>query len=193
MGAVLSCIDVNTMWRKQQERKNQEEATTVIESPLNDEQIQDCKDAFSTFKDNDGFVDIEHLGTMIRAVGEKEVTDEEIEKVTEELQPSETKIDFTTFLQLVTPSILEKNETHSDRNLKQLFKEFDDDGDGYISAGELRKSLQKLGDNFAEVADELTDDDVEEIMMEADLDGDGRISFSEFAEMIPRLNEIMDG
>ena len=77
-------------------------------------------------------------------------------------------------------------------NVKELFKEFDIDGDGYISATELRLSLKKLGSNFAAIADDLTDEDVEEIMIEADLDGDGRISYSEFAIMIPKLNQILE-
>ena len=55
-------------------------------------------------------------------------------------------------------------------------KEFDGDGDGYISAGELRQSLHKVGYKFAAAAKELTDDDVEEIMIELDLDSDGRTS-----------------
>jgi Ca2+-binding EF-hand superfamily protein len=102
------------------------------------------------------------------------------------------KIDFYNFIELMKPRIIEKNEKYNEVSIDQLFKEFDDDGDGYISAKELRQSLQKLGDNFAAVAEELTVEDVEEIMLESDLDGDGRISYSEFTIMIPRLNQIIE-
>ena len=90
------------------------------------------------------------------------------------------------------PRLIEKNQVYNEVNIDKLFGEFDVDGDGYITATELRQSLQKLGPSFAAVADELTDEDVEEIIIENDEDGDGRISYSEFVKMIPRLNRIIE-
>ena len=101
------------------------------------------------------------------------------------------KLNYEQFIELIVPRIIEKSDTFNQVNIDKLFKEFDADGDGYITASELRQSLHKLGSNFATLAAELTDEDVEEIIMECDVDGDGRISYSEFTGMIPYLNEIV--
>ena len=51
-----------------------------------------------------------------------------------------------------------------------LFAVFDKDGNGTISASELKKVMGQLGE-------ELTDEEVKEMMQEADIDGDGQINF----------------
>lgn len=165
-------------------------------SSLSNEQVEDCKEAFSVFVNEEGLVDIQKIGPMIRALGDK-ITDDEVQVLTDEYDHKHFEkggfIDFHTFMDLVKPRIIAKNEIYNDISIDKLFNEFDVDGNGYISASELRQSLHKLGKNFRAVAEELTDEDVEEIMIESDLDGDGQISYSEFVIMIPRLNQIIEG
>lgn len=168
--------------------------TSTIKA-LTDEQVDDCKEAFSVFVDKQGLVDVEQLGPMMRALGDK-ITEDELERLTDEYDHKHFerggKMDFYSFMELMKPRIIEKNDVYNNVSIDKLFTEFDVDGDGYISAQELRQSLQKLGDKFKDVAEELTDEDVEEIMIESDLDGDGQISYSEFVVMIPRLNQIIE-
>ncbi len=47
---------------------------------------------------------------------------------------------------------------------------FDKDGNGFISAAELRHVMTNLGEK-------LTDDEVDDMIREADLDGDGQINY----------------
>ena len=47
---------------------------------------------------------------------------------------------------------------------------FDKNGDGFISATELRLVMNTLGEN-------LTDEEVEEMIREADIDGDGQVNY----------------
>ena len=47
---------------------------------------------------------------------------------------------------------------------------FDKDGNGYISAAELRHVMTNLGEK-------LTDEEVDEMIREADVDGDGQINY----------------
>ena len=55
-----------------------------------------------------------------------------------------------------------------------LFRVFDRDGDGYISAEELSQVMLTLGES-------LTQDEIDEMIREADLDGDGVIDEQEMA------------
>ncbi|KAK3026835.1 hypothetical protein RJ639_040736 [Escallonia herrerae] len=57
---------------------------------------------------------------------------------------------------------------------ERIFKRFDSDGDGKISASELGNALKTLGP--------LTADEIKLLMAEIDADGDGFISFQEFAD-----------
>ncbi len=47
---------------------------------------------------------------------------------------------------------------------------FDKDGNGFISAAELRHIMTNLGEK-------LTDEEVDEMIREADVDGDGQINY----------------
>ena len=51
---------------------------------------------------------------------------------------------------------------------------FDRDGNGFISAAELRHVMTNLGEK-------LTDEEVDEMIREADVDGDGQINYEESA------------
>ena len=59
-------------------------------------------------------------------------------------------------------------DTDSEEEIREAFKVFDRDNNGYISAHELRHVMTSIGEK-------LTDDEVDEMIREADQDGDGRI------------------
>jgi calmodulin len=57
--------------------------------------------------------------------------------------------------------------------VRAQFKALDKDGNGVISAQEIREVLTALGDR-------LSDEDVNEIIRDVDTDGDGQVNFEEF-------------
>lgn len=59
-------------------------------------------------------------------------------------------------------------DTDSEEEIREAFKVFDRDNNGYISSAELRHVMTSIGEK-------LTDDEVDEMIREADQDGDGRI------------------
>ena len=68
-------------------------------------------------------------------------------------------------------------DTDSEEEIKEAFKVFDKDGNGFISSAELRHVMTNLGEK-------LTDEEVDEMIREADVDGDGQINYEEFVKMM---------
>lgn len=64
-------------------------------------------------------------------------------------------------------------DTDSEEEIREAFKVFDRDNNGFISAAELRHVMTSIGEK-------LTDDEVDEMIREADQDGDGRIDCMAF-------------
>lgn len=79
-------------------------------------------------------------------------------------------IDFPEFLTMMARKM---EDADSEEEILQAFKVFDKDGNGFISAAELRHILTNLGEV-------LTDEDVDGMIREADIDGDGQINYKEF-------------
>mmetsp|Transcript_2940 Transcript_2940/g.10402 ORF Transcript_2940/g.10402 Transcript_2940/m.10402 type:complete len:381 (-) Transcript_2940:918-2060(-) len=61
--------------------------------------------------------------------------------------------------------------------IKDAFREFDLDKNGYVGAAEISHILSCLGEK-------VTDDEVDEMILMADLDGDGQVSYDEFVKLI---------
>ena len=74
----------------------------------------------------------------------------------------------------VAPQLLPEKSPCAEDQLRQLFRMFDPDGNGFITVGELAHSMAKLG--HVSTAEELRG-----VIREADTDGNGRISFQEFS------------
>lgn len=83
-------------------------------------------------------------------------------------------IDFPEFLSLMARKM---KDTDTEEELVEAFKVFDRDGNGLISAAELRHVMTNLGEK-------LTDEEVDEMIREADVDGDGHINYEEFVRMM---------
>ena len=73
-------------------------------------------------------------------------------------------------------------DSDSEDELREAFRVFDRDGNGFIDAAELRHVMVNLGEK-------LTDEEVDEMMREGDVDGDGKINYEgEFYMKSPLSN-----
>ncbi|NXT90271.1 CALM protein, partial [Anhinga rufa] len=150
------------------------------------------KEAFSLFdKDGDGTITTKELGTVMRSLGQNP-TEAELQDMINEvdadgelrlslpvpacprlspcslsLPPGNGTIDFPEFLTMMARKM---KDTDSEEEIREAFRVFDKDGNGYISAAELRHVMTNLGEK-------LTDEEVDEMIREADIDGDGQVNY----------------
>lgn len=75
-------------------------------------------------------------------------------------------------------------DTDSEEEIREAFKVFDRDNNGFISAAELRHVMTSIGEK-------LTDDEVDEMIREADQDGDGRIDCKFYTQSLAALHLLI--
>lgn len=91
------------------------------------------------------------------------------------------EIDFPEFLTMMARKM---KDTDSEEEIKEAFKVFDKNGDGKISAAELRHVMTSIGMQPEKagradiLGEKLSDQEVDEMIKEADTDGDGEINYT---------------
>ena len=85
------------------------------------------------------------------------------------------KIEFSEFLALMSRQL---KSTDSEQELLEAFKVFDKNGDGLISAAELKHVLTSIGEK-------LTDAEVDDMLREVS-DGSGEIDIQQFAALLSK-------
>ena len=85
------------------------------------------------------------------------------------------RISLTEYARVFADDLKKRVSPQEEEVLRKQFALLDDNGDGYISKSELRKSAKTLGFTSAELLQTLA---------LADMDGDGTISFEEFVSLM---------
>ena len=96
--------------------------------------------------------------------------------------PGNGTIDFPEFLTMMARKM---KDTDSEEEIREAFRVFDKDGNGFISAAELRHVMTNLGEK-------LTDEEVDEMIREADIDGDGQVNYEGTYKSSTFFNNILD-
>nr|XP_006210769.1 calcium-binding protein 2 isoform X1 [Vicugna pacos] len=154
-------------------------AATQLDRELRPEEIEELQAAFQEFdRDRDGYIGYRELGACMRTLGYMPT---EMELIEISQQISGGKVDFEDFVELMGPKLLaETADMIGVRELRDAFREFDTNGDGCISLGELRAALKAL------LGERLSQREVDEILQDIDLNGDGLVDFEEFVRMMSR-------
>ncbi|XP_072042631.1 calmodulin-alpha-like [Amphiura filiformis] len=141
---------------------------------LTEEQIAEFNEAFSLFdKDDDGTITSEELGTLMRSLGQNPTEAELQDMINEVDADGNDTIDFSEFLTMV-------EETDPEAQIREAFRVLDKDGNGLISAADLRHAIMVM----TNLGETLTEEEVDDMIREADIDGDGQVNYEEFVAMV---------
>merc|ERR1712176_1209874 len=135
----------------------------------------ELKEAFDAFdKDGSGAISAEELLGVMRAMGQNPTEDELLNLVLEVDVDGNGTIEFDEFISMMKKKA---SEIEEEADLKEAFKIFDRDKDGFISMKELKKVCSMLSTM-------LTKAELDQFMAEADKDGNGKLDYDEFCKML---------
>merc|ERR1711915_136106 len=140
-----------------------------------------CFDLFDTKKQE--FLSGDDLGEIMRAMGFRPTEEELADLLHEVDEDGSGEIEFGEFCQLCVTFLVEDPPLEEmKRELKDAFKLYDKEGQGFITNETLRGLI---GDLLAP----LTDEELDGIIDELDEDGSGSMDFDEFCEMMMTKSE----
>ncbi len=146
---------------------------------LENDEIKVLKICFNMFDVNDqGFLSADDLDDILRGMGFRP-SKEELKDILEEIdEDGSGEIEFAEFCQLCAKFLVEEpDEDTLKAELKEAFRIYDKQGDGFISTDQLREIISELDTR-------LTAEDLDGIIDEIDEDGSGTMDFDEFCEMM---------
>merc|ERR1712156_919378 len=135
-----------------------------------------CFDLFDTKKQD--FLPADDLGEIMRAMGFRPTEEELKDLLAEIYEDGSGEIEFAEFCQLCATFLVEDPDMETmKRELKDAFRLYDREGNGYITTETLRGLISEL-------LAPLTEEELEGILEELDEDGSGSMDFDEFCEMM---------
>jgi len=144
---------------------------------LDKEQIAILQKAFDSFAQGKGYITPETVGAILRAMGQPFVDSTLREMIAEVDEDGSGQIEFEEFIILASKFIVEEDAEALQKELKDAFRLYDKEGNGFIPTSCLKEILREL-DN------DLSDADLDGMIDEIDEDGSGTVDFDEFMEMM---------
>lgn len=145
------------------------------QNELNEYQKLEFKEAFNTFdKDRSGTITTKELLTVMRSIGQNPTEDEILNLVVEYDVNGDGTIDFDEFCEMMLKT---NKDIDQSVEIREAFKIFDRDGNGYIDAKEFKDVITRMGSC-------LTAAEAEEFLSEADINQDGKLDYHEFLTMM---------
>jgi len=142
------------------------------------EQMQVLKRAFDSFdQERRGAISTDIVATVLKMMGHP-VNRTILKQVIEEVDiDGSGELEFNEFVLLATKFMNEEDEEEMKKELKEAFRLYDKNGEGFIPTNVLREILKELDDK-------LTEEELDGMIDEIDADGSGTVDFDEFMEMM---------
>lgn len=137
--------------------------------------LKNCFDLFDTKKQE--FLSADDLGEVLRAMGFRPSQEELMDILKEIDEDGSGEIEFGEFCQLCALFLVEDPDIETmKRELKDAFRVYDKEGQGFITAETLRGLIHELLN--------VDGEELDGIIAELDEDGSGTMDFDEFCEMM---------
>ncbi|XP_018564878.1 troponin C-like [Anoplophora glabripennis] len=124
-----------------------------------------------------GYIETLKIATILNSMGQ--LFDEtELNNQISKNDPDRTgQVNFDGFADIAIHFLEEDDDESTQQELKEAFRLYDREGNGYITTGTLKEILRALDDK-------LTGRELDGIIAEIDTDGSGTVDFDEFMEMM---------
>ncbi|XP_014250388.1 troponin C [Cimex lectularius] len=146
---------------------------------LTKDQIQLLKRAFDAFAQNKGYIEANMVGTILQMLGH-EVSEARLKEIIEEVDADGSgQLEFEEFVSLAAGFLTEEDQDAEamQQELREAFRLYDKEGNGYITTAVLREILKELDDK-------ITSQELDMMIAEIDSDGSGTVDFDEFMEVM---------
>nr|UKO95430.1 troponin c [Demodex canis] len=145
---------------------------------LTKEQVQMLRKAFDMFdREKKGYIACNMVSTILRTLGQT-FEESDLQQLIIEIDADGSgQLEFDEFLTLTARFLVEEDAEAMQEELREAFRLYDKEGNGYIKTSDLREISRALDDK-------LTADELDEMIAEIDTDGSGTVDFDEFMEMM---------
>merc|ERR1712227_799381 len=141
------------------------------------DQVDSLKKGFDGFDKEGGTINQTTMMMILKSMG-VDVNKTDMENYSSEVDEEETgKFSFSMFCQVAARFMIEDDEEQMKEELKEAFRIYDKENQGYITNEVLKEILREIDPT-------MTEDDLEGIIEEVDEDGSGTMDFDEFQEMM---------
>nr|CDJ98048.1 unnamed protein product [Haemonchus contortus] len=146
---------------------------------LTAEQIEQFRKYFNMFdKENKGYIRATQVGQILRTMGQA-FEERDLKQLIKEFDTDGSgEIEFEEFAAMVANFVVNSEDNEGlEEELREAFRLYDKQGNGYINVSDLRDILRALDENVSE-------EELDEMIAEIDTDGSGTVDFDEFMEMM---------
>ncbi|KAJ3652495.1 hypothetical protein Zmor_018453 [Zophobas morio] len=142
------------------------------------DQINLLKKAFDTFDvEKKGSIGTVMVGTILGMLG-IHTTEKMLAEIIAEVDADGSgELEFEEFITLASKFMAEEDAEAMQSELKEAFRLYDKEGNGYITTATLKEILRELDSN-------LSNEELDGIITEIDTDGSGTVDYDEFMEVM---------
>ncbi|XP_039277191.1 troponin C, isoallergen Bla g 6.0101 isoform X3 [Nilaparvata lugens] len=146
---------------------------------LTKDQVSLLQKAFNAFDhDKKGYISCDMVGTILEMLGHKQTQSSLIDIIEQVDVDGSGELEFEEFCELASKFLVEEEDAEAmEQELREAFRLYDKEGNGYITTDVLREILTELDPN-------ISDDDLDMMIEEIDSDGSGTVDFEEFMEVM---------